>query len=71
MGRAALGASGTEPAEIERVERAYRSRDCERIELQSSTGDLHAGLERSFGADRALPEEEEGFSELVTAVSHG
>jgi glutathione-regulated potassium-efflux system protein KefB len=59
MGRAALKASGIGSAEIERVERAYRSRDCERLELQSSTGDLHAGLERSFGADRALPEEEE------------
>ena len=58
MGRAALKASGVEPAEVERVERAYRSRDCERLELQSATGDLHAGLERSFAADRALPEEE-------------
>ena len=58
MGNAALKASGIDPAEVERVERAYRRRDCERLELQSSTGDLHAGLERSFGADRALPEEE-------------
>ncbi len=62
MGRAALKASGIGSAEIERVERAYRSRDCERLELQSSTGDLHAGLERSFGADRALPEGEEEAS---------
>jgi glutathione-regulated potassium-efflux system protein KefB len=59
MGRAALRASGTDPMEVERVERAYRSRDCERLELQSSTGDLHAGLDRSFGADRALAEEED------------
>jgi monovalent cation:proton antiporter-2 (CPA2) family protein len=58
MGRAALKASGIEPREIERVEREYRSRDCERLELQSSTGDLHAGLERSFNADRPLPEAE-------------
>jgi glutathione-regulated potassium-efflux system protein KefB len=58
MGRAALKASGIDAAEVERVEREYRSRDCERLELQSSTGDLHAGLERSFNADRALPEEE-------------
>jgi voltage-gated potassium channel Kch len=58
MGRAALKASGVGAGEIERVERAYRSRDCERLELQSRTGDLHAGLERSFNADRALPEEE-------------
>jgi voltage-gated potassium channel Kch len=57
MGKAALKASGIEPVEVERVERAYRSRDCERLELQSSTGDLHAGQDRSFGENRALPEE--------------
>ena len=59
MGRAALKANGIDVSEVDRVERAYRMRDCERLELQSATGDLHAGLERSFGADRALPEEEE------------
>jgi glutathione-regulated potassium-efflux system protein KefB len=59
MGKAALRASGIEKQEIERVELEYRSRDCERLELQSSTGDLHAGLDRSFGADRSLPEAEE------------
>jgi hypothetical protein len=32
--------------------------DCERLELQSSTGDLHAGQERAFSEDRALPEKE-------------
>ena len=58
MGRAALKASGIDAGEVERVEREYRSRDCERLELQSASGDLHAGLERSFNADRALPEEE-------------
>ena len=57
MGKAALKASGVEPEEAERVEREYRSRDCERLELQSSTGDLHAGIERSFSAGRALPDE--------------
>jgi monovalent cation:proton antiporter-2 (CPA2) family protein len=57
MGRAALKASGVEPHEIDRVERAYRRQDCERLELQSATGDLHAGIERAFGADRALPDE--------------
>ena len=44
--------------EIERVEREYRLRDCERLELQSETGDLGAALDRSFSADRPLPEEE-------------
>jgi monovalent cation:proton antiporter-2 (CPA2) family protein len=58
MGRAALKASGIDAHEIDRVERAYRIQDCERLELQSSTGDLHAGQERAFGQDRALPEQE-------------
>jgi glutathione-regulated potassium-efflux system protein KefB len=59
MGKAALKASGIERSEVDRVEREYRMRDCERLELQASTGDLHAGLDRSFAADRALPDEEE------------
>ena len=58
MGRAALRASGIDQAEVERVDGEYRARDCERLELQSATGDLHAGLDRSFNADRALPEAE-------------
>ena len=58
MGKAALKASGIDRQEAERVEREYRSRDCERLELQSSTGDLHAGLDRSFSAERPLPERE-------------
>jgi hypothetical protein len=58
MGRAALKASGIDPGEIDRVERAYRRQDCERLELQSATGDLHAGQDRAFGADRALPDPE-------------
>ncbi len=58
MGRAALHAAGIEPTEVERVEREYRLRDCERLEWQSATGDLHAGLDRSFGPDRSLPDEE-------------
>ncbi len=58
MGRAALKAHGVASSEVDRVERAYRMRDCERLELQASTGDLHAGEERAFNADRALPEEE-------------
>src|SRR4030095_1838292 len=34
MGRAALKASGIDPREIDRVEREYRMRDCERLERQ-------------------------------------
>jgi voltage-gated potassium channel Kch len=58
MGRAALKEAGVEPREIDRVEREYRLRDCERLERQTETGDIRAGQERSFGPDRALPEEE-------------
>ena len=43
MGRSALKASGIGQEEVDRVDRAYRARDCERLELQSSSGDLHAG----------------------------
>ena len=58
MGRAALKAHGVEKHEIDRVERAYRVRDCERLELQSSTGDIHAGQERAFSESVSLPDEE-------------
>jgi glutathione-regulated potassium-efflux system protein KefB len=59
MGKAALRASGIDPGEVERVEREYRLRDCERLERQSRTGDLHAGEDRSF-ASGPLPEEGPG-----------
>ena len=58
MGRAALKANGVDGVEIDRVEREYRSRDCERLERQAETGDIRAGWERAFAADRALPDEE-------------
>jgi glutathione-regulated potassium-efflux system protein KefB len=58
MGRAALKASGIERSEIERVDREYRMRDCERLERQAKTGDIKAGWERAFTPDRALPDEE-------------
>jgi monovalent cation:proton antiporter-2 (CPA2) family protein len=58
MGRAALRASGFDKNEVERVEREYRMRDCDRLELQSAEGDLHAGESLTFSAERALPEEE-------------
>jgi len=60
MGRAALKASGIDRSEIDRVEREYRSRDCERLERQTETGDLSAGWERAFTPERALPDEEAG-----------
>ena len=58
MGKAALRASGVDDAEIERVNREYGMRDCDRLERQSATGDLKAGWETSFAPDRPLPEEE-------------
>jgi monovalent cation:proton antiporter-2 (CPA2) family protein len=57
MGKAALKSAGVDAYEVERVDREYRSRDCERLERQSRTGDLHAGLDRSFAPERPLPDE--------------
>ncbi len=58
MGRAALQENAVERSEIERVEREYRMRDCERLERQRETGDIKAGWERAFSADRPLPDTE-------------
>jgi glutathione-regulated potassium-efflux system protein KefB len=58
MGKAALRASGIPRGEIDRVEREYRMRDCERLERQRETGDIRAGWETSFGEGRPLPDEE-------------
>jgi voltage-gated potassium channel Kch len=57
MGREALKANGISREEIERVEREYRSRDCERLERQAETGDIKAGWETAFTPDQPLPEE--------------
>jgi len=57
MGRKALKAVGIEPAEVDRVDREYRMRDCERLERQSATGNMHAGEERAFRPDQPLPDE--------------
>ena len=56
MGKAALRASGIQPREVDRVEREYRMRDCERLERQGETGDIRAGWETSFAQDRPLPD---------------
>jgi monovalent cation:proton antiporter-2 (CPA2) family protein len=58
MGRAALKASGVTPGEVDRVEREYRMRDCERLERQTESGDIRAGWDRAFGPDQALPDAE-------------
>jgi len=57
MGRAALRRSGIGDAEINRVDREYRMRDCQRLERQAATGDIRAGWDTAFGADRPLPDE--------------
>jgi glutathione-regulated potassium-efflux system protein KefB len=60
MGRAALRASGINSAEVDRVEREYRQRDCERLERQAESGDIRAGWERAFTPEQALPDGEVG-----------
>ena len=54
MGRKALLKLGIAKREVDRVESEYRSRDCERLELQGATGDLHALEETVFGPGHAL-----------------
>jgi len=66
MGKAALRASGVAASEVERVEREYRLRDCERLERQAESGDLHAGAERSFASG---PLSEEGPGPAPTRES--
>lgn len=57
MGREALTKLGVSRREVERVEREYRDRDSERLDLQTASGDLWSGQERMFGVDRPLPDE--------------
>jgi glutathione-regulated potassium-efflux system protein KefB len=54
MGRAALKVVGVPREGIDKVEQEYRSRDLERLERQSETGDLHAGWERAFTPSQSL-----------------
>jgi hypothetical protein len=48
MGRKALSAMGVEENEIAEIEREYRRRDIDRLDIQISSGDLHAGNETVF-----------------------
>lgn len=57
MGREALRKLGIADREVARVEQAFRQRDSERLQLQSESGDLHSGKERSFSAERSLPDD--------------
>ena len=58
MGREALLALGVAEREVKRVESEYRSRDAERLERQSATGDIRAAQDRMFKPDQPLPDEE-------------
>ena len=60
MGREALMHLGVARREAERVEREYRSRDAERLELQSASGDIRSGRERMFTVDQPLADEATG-----------
>jgi monovalent cation:proton antiporter-2 (CPA2) family protein len=48
MARLAMASTGVDNEEIDRTERLFRSRDCERLEAQLETGDLRASIDRIF-----------------------
>ncbi|WP_205481508.1 monovalent cation:proton antiporter-2 (CPA2) family protein [Sphingomonas arenae] len=58
MGREALRRLRIAEREVGRVEREFRSRDSERLQMQSASGDLHAGADRRFDAENPLPDEQ-------------
>ena len=57
MGRQALGLFCVDEDEVDRVEAEYRRRDLERLDIQASSGDLHALKERMFRPDNPLDDE--------------
>lgn len=46
MARLAMESTGVDSEEIDRTERLFRARDCERLEAQRESGDLRAQIER-------------------------
>ena len=60
MARLAMDGLGIEGEEIDRTERAYREQDEERLHLQSTTGDLRAGIERLIRDNQQLADGECG-----------
>ncbi len=58
MGREALTLFCVDAEEVDRVECEYRRRDQERLEIQASSGDLHALKERMFRPDNPLADRE-------------
>lgn len=57
MGRQALAALDVPKGQIDRVEKEYRTRDLERLESQTATGDLHAMKETMFRPGNPLGDE--------------
>ena len=60
MGRAALSMFCIDAEEVDRVEEEYRRRDAERLDIQASSGDLHALKERMFRPGNPLADRETG-----------
>ena len=60
MGREALRMFCIDAEEVNRVEEEYRRRDEERLDIQASSGDLHALKDRMFSPDNPLEEKEPG-----------
>ena len=56
MGREALALFCVDAEEVDRVEAEYRRRDAERLDIQASSGDLHALKERMFRPGNSLPD---------------
>jgi voltage-gated potassium channel Kch len=54
MGREALALFCVDAEEVDRVEEEYRRRDQDRLDIQATSGDLHALKERMFSPDHPL-----------------
>ena len=59
MARLAMESTGVDSEEIDRTERLFRARDCERLEAQRATGDLRASIDRIITAPEP-PRDERG-----------
>jgi CPA2 family monovalent cation:H+ antiporter-2/glutathione-regulated potassium-efflux system protein KefB len=57
MARMAMESTGVDGEEIDRTERRFRSRDCERLEAQIETGDLRASIDRMITSPEAKSDE--------------
>jgi glutathione-regulated potassium-efflux system protein KefB len=60
MGREALSLFCVDGTEVDRVEEEYRRRDRERLDLQASSGDMHAAKERMFRPGYPLADRDPG-----------